>query len=272
MARLHFGDLRAVKEGILEEVNLLDKEEELGKLDDIKFLRRLFLKEESMQKVREDEIKWKTRSRCQWLKEGDQNTKFFHWPALAWLRGNRILALQNDNVCLVEKEDIIDHITCFFSSLYSKEDWTKPSLDDIAFNSIGEDEVAWLERDFEEDEVKDAVFRMSGEKAPGQDGFLVFFFQRFWLDVKDEIMAFVKGFHARGKLSKNLCATFIALISKVDGAAQLRDFRPISLIGSIHKFWLRSYHVDFRRSCHLLSPPPKGLLLKVGRFGWCANC
>lgn len=28
-ARLHFGDLRAVKEGILEEVNLLDKEEEL---------------------------------------------------------------------------------------------------------------------------------------------------------------------------------------------------------------------------------------------------
>lgn len=85
-------------------------------------------------------------------------------------------------------------------------------------------------------------------------------------------MAFVKGFHARGKLSKNLCATFIALISKVDGAAQLRDFRPISLIGSIHKFWLRSYHVDFRRSCHLLSPPPKGLLLKVGRFGWCADC
>lgn len=73
------------------------------------------------------------------------------------------------------------------------------------------------------------------ERAPGPDGFSVFFFQRFWLDLKDEIMDFVKELHERGKLSKNLCATFIALIPKVDEAVQLRDFRPISLIGSIYK-------------------------------------
>lgn len=42
-----------------------------------------------------------------------------------------------------------------------------------------------------------------------------------------------RGVHARGKLSKNLCATFIVLIPKVEGPGQLKDFRPISLIGSI---------------------------------------
>lgn len=51
------------------------------------------------------------------------------------------------------------------------------------------------------------------------------------MDLKEEIMAFIKEFHARGKLSKNL----IALIPKKEGAHHLRDFRPISLIGSIYK-------------------------------------
>lgn len=48
-------------------------------------------------------------------------------------------------------------------------------------------------------------------------------------------MAFIKEFQGRGKLSKNLCASFIALISKIEGAAQLKDFRPISLIGIVYK-------------------------------------
>lgn len=62
-----------------------------------------------------------------------------------------------------------------------------------------------MERDFEEEEVRDAVFKMTGDKAPGLDGFPLFFFQRFWLDLKHEVMAFIKEFHDRDMLSKNVC-------------------------------------------------------------------
>lgn len=41
-------------------------------------------------------------------------------------------------------------------------------------------------------------------------------------------MDFMREFHERGKLSKNLGASFIALIPKKDGANQLKDFRRIS--------------------------------------------
>lgn len=92
-----------------------------------------------------------------------------------------------------------------------------------------------MEREFEEEEVREAVFKMCGDKAPGLDGFPMFFFQRFWVDLKEEVMAFIKEFHVRGKLSKNLCASFIALIAMKEGADHLNNFRPIRLIGCIYK-------------------------------------
>ena len=38
-----------------------------------------------------------------------------------------------------------------------------------------------------------------------------------------------------GKFEKSLNATFIALVPKKNGASNIRDFRPISLVGSVYK-------------------------------------
>lgn len=86
--KLYFREAGAVKANILEEIQHLDRKEELGPLEEEDVLRRLALKEDFVRKVREEEIKWKQRSRCQWLKEGDQNTKFFHGMASPRQRGN----------------------------------------------------------------------------------------------------------------------------------------------------------------------------------------
>jgi hypothetical protein len=42
-------------------------------------------------------------------------------------------------------------------------------------------------------------------------------------------------FHARGKFVKSINSTFISLIPKVHGAKEIKDFRPISLVGGIYK-------------------------------------
>jgi hypothetical protein len=42
-------------------------------------------------------------------------------------------------------------------------------------------------------------------------------------------------FHNSGKFEKSLNATFFALIPKKAGAVEVKDFRPISLIGGMHK-------------------------------------
>lgn len=42
-------------------------------------------------------------------------------------------------------------------------------------------------------------------------------------------------FHASGKFERSLNASFIALILKILWAADLKDFRPINLVGNIYK-------------------------------------
>jgi len=48
-------------------------------------------------------------------------------------------------------------------------------------------------------------------------------------------MATIQNFHSQEVFEKSLNATYIALIPKKNGAKELRDFRPISLIGSVYK-------------------------------------
>jgi hypothetical protein len=43
------------------------------------------------------------------------------------------------------------------------------------------------------------------------------------------------GFHTRGKFEKSFNATFVSLIPKKTDAMDVRDFRPISLVGWIYK-------------------------------------
>ena len=55
----------------------------------------------------------------------------------------------------------------------------------------------------------------------------------FGLLLKKDIIAFMEEFYERGKLSKGIGASFIALIPKKVGEIGVNYFRPISLIGSI---------------------------------------
>ena len=50
-------------------------------------------------------------------------------------------------------------------------------------------------------------------------------------------MSFFREFYEHGKFVKSLNTTFLVLIPKKAGTEDLRDFRPISLLGSLYK-WL----------------------------------
>ena len=48
-------------------------------------------------------------------------------------------------------------------------------------------------------------------------------------------MAVFADFHSQGKFVKSINSTFILLIPKIHGAKEIKDFRPISLVGGVYK-------------------------------------
>ncbi|CAA0831791.1 Unknown protein, partial [Striga hermonthica] len=65
---------------------------------------------------------WAQKARVQWLKEGNSNTKFFHAYSMSRRRQNAISRLITDaNRVCSSRRDIENHITTYYSSLFSSE-------------------------------------------------------------------------------------------------------------------------------------------------------
>jgi exonuclease III len=182
-----------------------------------------------------EEISWRQKSRALWLKEGDKNSRFFHWVANSHRNVNTIGKLLINGISSTNQDEIRDHISQFYEQLYKENGSRRPMLDGIQFASISEEEAAWLDRPFEESEIVHVVQGCNGDKAPGPDGFSLAFFQQCWGVVRNDMLAVGYEFHEYCSFERSLNATFISLIPKKHGADEIKDFRPISLVGGMYK-------------------------------------
>nr|GFC35499.1 RNA-directed DNA polymerase, eukaryota, reverse transcriptase zinc-binding domain protein [Tanacetum cinerariifolium] len=85
------------------------------------------------------------------------------------------------------------------------------------------------------EEIKAAVWDCGIDKSPGPDGFSFGIYRHFWSIIEHDVYLAVKHFFNHGDIPSGCNSSFIALISKVPNANMVKDFRPISLIGSIYK-------------------------------------
>ncbi|EOY08208.1 Uncharacterized protein TCM_022551 [Theobroma cacao] len=86
-----------------------------------------------------------------------------------------------------------------------------------------------------EEEVWQTVNNCDGRKAPGPDGYNMNFFKKQWRIVKGKVMEFVNHFFTMGKLEPGINNSFITLIPKVRNPVEMKDYRPINLVGIFYK-------------------------------------
>ena len=117
------------------------------------------------------------------------------------------------------------------------------------------EDATWLERPFEEEEVIGMMNGFNGDKSPRSDGFPMAFFQTRWAIVRYDRMKVLHSFHGLGSFEKSFNATFLALIPKKTATVEVKDFRPISLVGGVYKILAK-----------LLANRLRLVLKKIGTF------
>lgn len=173
-----FGDVHHKKTSRMKEILDLDvKEGQEGLSEDEQNMREL-LKGEVVQLAHMAETSWRQKSRALWLKEGDNNTSFFHHVANSNRRRNYLGILEVDGHVFEDREDIKTQVEQFYHSLYQESETWRPEADGLDFDSIDPIDRDLLERPFDREEVVQVLQNLEGDKAPGPDGFTMAFFQK----------------------------------------------------------------------------------------------
>ena len=183
--------------------------------------------------VRRQELFYLQKSRAQWLKEGDRNTRFFH--ASITHRSH------SDYTPLIEAYDqdyqrMQEAGVEYFSTLLTSQ---QTEIADDMLESIPSlvttEECSLITAIPTRDEIKRTVFSMSKNRAPGPDGFPADFYISCWEIVGMDVVEAIMEVFRRKVLTRSWKATFLALIPKVNTPTTFRDFRPISLCNVCYK-------------------------------------
>ncbi|XP_004306169.1 PREDICTED: uncharacterized protein LOC101307720 [Fragaria vesca subsp. vesca] len=174
---------------------------------------------------------WADKVRVRWVKEGDRNTSYFH--TLAKIRRARSFIT---SLCI--GNDLVDDVNILRSHVV--EHFTTAFMDDGNIRETGLVEnvipsvVSYSENDSllaipTADEVKNVVFSMNADSAPGKDGYTGHFFQACWDVVGLYVIGAIKSFFQTGYILPNLNSNFVALIPKVQEADVITQFQPIAM-------------------------------------------
>ncbi|GJZ27198.1 nucleolar protein 56-like protein, partial [Tanacetum coccineum] len=84
-------------------------------------------------------------------------------------------------------------------------------------------------------EIKNALFDIGDNKAPGLDGYTSTFFKKAWKVVGKDVCMAIKEFFTTGKLLGEMKATIISFIPKISTPNKVSDYRPIACCNMINK-------------------------------------
>ena len=162
-------------------------------------------------------------------------TRYFHLLINSNRRKNALNGVYINGDWVEEPTTVKAEVCRFFQMRFQDPLQSRPLLNGISFNCIGQQENCMLVGRFSEEEIKSVVWECGSEKSSGPDGINFKFIKQYCQILKPDFLRFLDEFQANGIFPKGGNASFIALIPKVFDPQSLNEYRPISLIGCVYK-------------------------------------
>ncbi|XP_059068365.1 uncharacterized protein LOC131858903 [Cryptomeria japonica] len=213
---MHFKNIFGEKARIQEEIEHLNKSIVASGMSSLLYDKLKLLNLQLSETLAREESYWRQKSRDLWLSEGDRNTKLFHSSSKLKRLRNRISCIIDSNGNnLMDEDDIVAEAVRLFKSLLT----AKPVVVDNEFvNSIpllvSQEDNKMLMAPFSLAELKEIVFSIHPEKAPGPDGFTALFFQRCWDFIGNDVLLALEESRRNRLILRELNTTLIVVIPK----------------------------------------------------------
>ena len=133
-----FGDVTFRKKSLLTELLDIDMREGRQVLTQEDRARRLVVNSDIDILASLEEISWRQKSKALFIKDGDNNTWFFHRIANSHRRTNQIRGVEGDGVLFEEESDITDQVVDFYKRLYQEPEAWRPTIDGLEFACLDE--------------------------------------------------------------------------------------------------------------------------------------
>lgn len=104
-----------------------------------------------------------------------------------------------------------------------------------------------LERPFEKEEIKIAIWTCCLYKSPSPYGYLLAVYQDYWDVLNQDLLAVFREFYKSGVVNSSTNSTFIRLIPKKKKPSKLNEFRPISLVTSLYKIIYKVFSLRLKK-------------------------
>lgn len=174
---------------------------------------------------------WKQKARVKWLADGDRNTKYFHASTMEKRSRLRISRIRTPaGQWLDDEAEIQQHAVDFFQALLTQEGTNDAPTVDRLLQPIQQlvtlDDNNALLRPIDMSEVRQAVFSLYPDSAPGNDGFHGCFYRECWDIISHDLLFAVHEFIAGVPVPRIISSTLMVLLPNPSTFA---DFRPISL-------------------------------------------
>ncbi|GJU63652.1 putative RNA-directed DNA polymerase [Tanacetum coccineum] len=184
----------------------------------------------------EEERFLKQKAKVLWLKEGDSNSAYFHKTVKSRTSRSRIDVVSNGDGIVFANEEVPAAFVSHYEAFLGQAGVTYAFDSSNLFTNCLDEQIAThMVRNVTDREIKDAMFSMGDDKAPGPDGYSAAFFKDAWVIIGEEITLAIREFFINGKLLKELNHTIIALIPKVQSPSKINDYRPISCCNVLFK-------------------------------------
>ncbi|GFY92846.1 hypothetical protein Acr_08g0012420 [Actinidia rufa] len=177
-------------------------------------------------------------AKAKFLKNSDKGTKFFHNLIKSQCAKSHISSISlEDGTRSSSHLQVSEAFVKYYTELLgSKGVCTRLNKDIVSKGRcLDHDQAASLIQAVTEEDIKNALFSIGEDKAPGPDGFSSCFFKKAWGTVGRDFSEAILEFFSSGKILKQINHSALALIPKSKNADRVEDFRPIACCNVIYK-------------------------------------